>query len=348
MTLILSTLYPDGAVQVTDRLVSLERRSRPSEEFDALSNKNIVFLARDGLVTIGYTGLAYLDGVPTDRWLARKLAMDESLQDDGRGSMRQGFGVPKRWFTVGEAILTLAWALTDLYASMRTVSGLPSLELAIVGWQWKASRWQWNLARSRPVAWHINKDGAAKRFLASQLPRYWGWEKRPGEFKFVDTPPRLSRETKRALLEELAKVGSLALAAEVLRRTIREVAEYDAGVGRDCMSIRLPHPAKSRIVDIAFSSPEPRERTDRLPGYTPWVVAPDTVVSPTAVNAGSIEVFAGPFTFRFEGGQQPLVRDDGIIVVFEPQPRRAAPRQGGSPETPLPSMLPHGPPLPSN
>jgi hypothetical protein len=228
--------------------------------------------------------LAYLEGVPTDRWLARKLAMDETLQDDERGSIHQSFGTPKRWLTIGEAILTLAAELTDLLASTRPVYVPPSLELAVVGWQWKASGWRWNLARSRPVAWQVDNSATARRFLGSRLPRYWGWEKRPPEFRFIDVPRRLSRETRHVLLEELANVRSLALADEALRRIIRQVAHYDAGVGRDCMSIRLPHPAKRPVVAIEFSTVEPLDRADRLPGYTPWVVAPDTVVAPNGAE----------------------------------------------------------------
>lgn len=70
MTLILTHLsagYP-YALQVTDRLVT-----KGGSPFDPLANKNIVYVARNAIVSIAYTGLAYIDGIPTDVWIAERL-----------------------------------------------------------------------------------------------------------------------------------------------------------------------------------------------------------------------------------------------------------------------------------
>lgn len=45
--------------------------------FDPEANKTIVYVARDAIVSIGYTGRAYLEGRPTDQWIAEQLIGEE-------------------------------------------------------------------------------------------------------------------------------------------------------------------------------------------------------------------------------------------------------------------------------
>jgi hypothetical protein len=69
MTLILSVATPACALHVGDRLVS-----KDEEPHDPLANKSVVFRATDGLLAFGYTGLAFLEDVPTDTWIADVLS----------------------------------------------------------------------------------------------------------------------------------------------------------------------------------------------------------------------------------------------------------------------------------
>ncbi len=68
MTLILTLATPRYILQVSDRLVT-----RGDSRFDPASNKIVIYHAKNALVAIGYSGLAYLEGVPTDQWIAQKL-----------------------------------------------------------------------------------------------------------------------------------------------------------------------------------------------------------------------------------------------------------------------------------
>jgi len=68
MTLILGQASRDYVLQVTDRLVT--KGNRP---FDPLANKNIVYCARNALVAIGFTGIAFLGDIPTDQWIVEQL-----------------------------------------------------------------------------------------------------------------------------------------------------------------------------------------------------------------------------------------------------------------------------------
>jgi hypothetical protein len=59
-------------MQVSDRMVSLAGRS--PVPFDTLANKTVVYFGRRGIVTIAYTGPAYVREVPTDKWIAQTLS----------------------------------------------------------------------------------------------------------------------------------------------------------------------------------------------------------------------------------------------------------------------------------
>ncbi len=62
MTLILSLASSWFTLQVSDRLVT-----QAGKQFDPIANKNILYIGPDGIISLGYTGLAYLDGIPTDQ-----------------------------------------------------------------------------------------------------------------------------------------------------------------------------------------------------------------------------------------------------------------------------------------
>jgi len=85
VTLVISQASRWCALQVTDRLVT--QGSRP---FDEASNKNIIFVADDASVTMGYTGIGYLDDVTTDEWIACQLGGQGIKPGERFPSMRMG------------------------------------------------------------------------------------------------------------------------------------------------------------------------------------------------------------------------------------------------------------------
>ena len=90
MTLNLSVVGRDVAIQVSDRHLSYAQtvRGRASGLHDVYANKNVVFAPSYGLVSLGYTGLAYLERGPADAWIARQLWLD----DLGSGRSYSGIG----------------------------------------------------------------------------------------------------------------------------------------------------------------------------------------------------------------------------------------------------------------
>jgi hypothetical protein len=87
------------------------------------------------------------------------------------------------------------------------------------------------------------------------------------------------------------------------------------------MAVIVPSPKRSRTV-VARYVPSPRSQGEAsLYGFTPWVVAPGSIIAPTILNGFEMEVPAGPLTFRFEGPSDLHIQDDGSVVVFQSQPR---------------------------
>jgi hypothetical protein len=91
MSLVLTAACRLFTMQVSDRLISTEHQRTDPPEY-ALSNKSIVYLALNAIVSMGYVGTAYLEGRPTDEWIAERL-WGERLKDrtrDGRIGVRFG------------------------------------------------------------------------------------------------------------------------------------------------------------------------------------------------------------------------------------------------------------------
>jgi len=69
VTLVLANANLIGVNVVSERLLS-RRIAGGTEPFDLEANKNVVFVARDGVVVIGYSGPAYIGPKTTDQWIA--------------------------------------------------------------------------------------------------------------------------------------------------------------------------------------------------------------------------------------------------------------------------------------
>src|SRR5437016_4841959 len=72
MTLILSLATPEFVVQVSDRRLTTLRPG--TTQFDIVDDNRNKIVDWGNRVVFGYTGLAQINGISTDDWLARSLA----------------------------------------------------------------------------------------------------------------------------------------------------------------------------------------------------------------------------------------------------------------------------------
>ena len=68
MTLILSRIGYQAVLQISDRLITVDHT-----QYDVEANKTIILVADDGVACVSYCGLAFLNGIPSDNFLAQSL-----------------------------------------------------------------------------------------------------------------------------------------------------------------------------------------------------------------------------------------------------------------------------------
>jgi hypothetical protein len=321
MTLNITGTALGSVVQVTDRLIT---RTRPFQKFDPAANKNVIFLARNGLLTIGYTGRAYVGDQPTDRWIARKLALDETLQNDEMGAVETGFARSNRWMDVGQAMRHLSDEFTKAWRHYNYDIG--KMQVFASGFQWPAAGWTWNLRRSRPVIWEIMSRASRREFGAVPVERYFGWER--GLVTVAMLPSVLSDVSSQSLVKDLASADTPEIVIDRMVRAVREAASERDVIGSDCMSIHIPSPRTSRVVTCRYvpSGTSESAASESTYAFTPWIVAPDVKLAPTILNGFTLEVPSSSFTFKVEASDDLHFREDGSFVLFQSQPRPPLPR----------------------
>lgn len=289
MTLVLTAISRHAVVQASDRLVS--RAGRPA---DPLANKTVVYGARDALVAISYSGLAALEGLRTDDWIARQLrCVDEWVAGDraaGPGlSFRRG-----RWLDIGQAVERLRSELERVFADAERPHRRYAHVLALAGWQWSLES-----GRARPIAWAIDKPaGTGDVSARSLIPRHW-YESRFLLLAIPLWPDEFSQDAREALFDALRpNLGDPIACERVLVDGIRAVSEQLPGqVGSHALAVSLPAPTGVAEGHVCFRpwAPGPGAPT-RPVAYMPWFVLGDRLVAPASVIQGTF----GPVVY--EGG----------------------------------------------
>jgi hypothetical protein len=299
MTLVLSQASWRFAVQVGDRLVT--RKARP---FDPFANKNVLYLGPDALISFGYTGPAYLAGLPTDQWLVETLTGYSYPRDARPGSFRLG-PLPS-WRPLGLVLQTLSAELDAIFAQEPTRRRTLAMffELVGTGWQWGRRR------RPRPVLFGIAKKQQATTTRLWRASRHFG-----RQYVFAATPDsNADLLDSEALLDRWRQIRSIDEAELLFVGGIRDVAARSPYVGRDCVSIALPPPRyrTARIRFLALEHTEAAVRSSGRPGaerrigvaFSPWIVGPGAVWAPSILS-GSWTVALGGFDVHLEAPEPP-------------------------------------------
>lgn len=293
MTLIAAEASWRFAIQVTDRLVT--RGARP---FDPVANKNLVYVAPDGIIALGYTGLAYLDEIPSDQWLAEKL-IGERFRE--RRPPMLGVRSIRPWRGIGPAVQHLHDELQAHFLTMTPASGVHGFEILGVGWQWNRR------GRHRPILLTITKEPDQSQFSIKRWQRHFG-----RGYQFVAVPDGSAGLIDFGKLEEGHRsMRSIDDAEGLLADAIRGVAAATSVVGPNCMSIVIPSP-QSRAVRIRYIG-EPAALTftndatssqaqcPTLPAaFSPWVIGPGGFNSPSILS-GTFTISAGGFSILLQG-----------------------------------------------
>lgn len=283
MTLILARASSEFVLQVTDRLVT-----KNSQPFDKVANKNILYIASNAVVAIAYTGLAYIDGKPTDYWIAENLSGLE-IDPYNPPMIESGQFIPP--LDIGLALLCLRNEL-----NIREQQEHLFLLISFQGWQWNSK------GRLRPLVGNIEIPNHANLFEIYYEPRDWYID---GSAMTISTPrSNFSKDDLDQLSNNLR--NKLATEAEIiLVNAIREVSKLNSLVGPHCISILIPSPSSPNIsvryfLDDSFAISE----TQKLPddqyvwGYSPWIIGQKLCLPPSQITGG-FTLKVGLFTIHF-------------------------------------------------
>jgi hypothetical protein len=314
MTLVLTVVSREFTMQVSDRLVSEQRGALITPRWGA-RNKSIVYLARDACVSISYSGLAMLDGISTDDWMARVITGVGDWNGDVIPAIRER-PVPQ-CRDLGGLVTILQRELNAAFSRVSPALRRIPHTATISGWQWPRRG-----GRARPSHWLIHKPASESTFqLRNNLGHHWY-----GDFLLTTVPfvTPFSDTEMSALVDAVRPaLGSPEVLEAILVGAIREAADRFRGIGKNCMSIRIRPPAATvRFVpDPAAAAPRPFPAPFDAPhlqttmflgpaplgdtsptapsnaAYWPWIILRDQMVVSHALALGST---TDPWRFSLE------------------------------------------------
>lgn len=322
MTLIFTLATPRYILQVSDRLVTRDER-----RFDPASNKTLIYHAKNGVVSIGYSGLAYLEDVPTDQWIAQKLRGEERFEEREPGRpWGLTFGRAQRWLDIGQSVELIRRECGHVFSRLPPEM-LKRQHVVLAGWQWRRGV-------VRPIVCQIRNSerrSGRRTFEASDLPRYWHWQKgNPLYLCWIPHRSPLSRREIRDLAGQMRKTWwSPQTSQGLLVDAIQLAARKSSVVGRDCMSVFMPPPG-SGIVEVSYVSPQQARavvtggpKPMEFPAtFTPWIVGPHVVAAPSIVTS-SWTLRLGPVTVFIRGPD--ISPESGHVAAWSSQIRPANP-----------------------
>lgn len=289
LTLIVGSLAGNWVSQATDRLVTEQRPSGQIDPFDDRSNKNVLYVTPAAFLSFAYTGLAFIQGKPTDQWLAELLNGEPFPRGvHGGVALMRAASPPRELPHAAAAVQRIADAVTVAFAARPHLGWQEEpLEVVCAGWQ--------------------RLDGNAHRIFVSikkgrgRVPVEVKWigERKLGRRRLLYAAPasNITREEgERWLCEQRTPDHDEAEARLVA--AIRSVADKpNAAVGRDVTAILILRPSQGLIrvryhgaaphmVRVSRGSWETVLRT----WYSPWIVAPGGHFA-AAEHSGGSNVF---------------------------------------------------------
>jgi hypothetical protein len=305
-------VHRDAVVHVSDRLVTDARSGAP---FDHLANKAVLLEADDAFVSIGYTGIAYLEDRPTDQWIAGVVW--------GQPLMNSGFSIGGAR-QLGDVGLLVRHVVEQLARVARIDAQLRSVGITILGagYQWKRKA-----RRVRPVAFKIVCGNGAVRVF--RIPRRWD---PPDAFRLI-AAPAIDPERRQRYEASLTGLLDKEHVMRALSEAIRDIADAQSMVGHPtvgyhCMAVFIPRDS-GRPVLTRFI-PDPRRPCSPGAGaelsgipaaFSPYVVRSGLLAHPTEMAGHRLVEGSSRFAVEMQGADLPSGRASGALKSVRRPPR---------------------------
>jgi hypothetical protein len=315
MTLILTRASQKYVLQVTDRLVTEKKSRKPFEE---VANKNILYCARNGIATIGYTGHAIIGGVTTDQWIVEKMTGVSFSRNRKLPAIRN---VTFPWIDIGQCLRILKEKLDnaqeDIHPSLKKDWIASTFDVSVAGWQWDKK------GRSKPFMASCSKPENSGSFELTYIPRT---DLTRGKFNLCAAPAvNISKSRLRKLKDDISS-RSIDETERLMVETIREISTQVPEVGPNCMSIFISPPSvgrvRTRYVPVTSTNAIAATETGELHltvAFSPWVIGQNVIVAPSLISGHGISVPLGqcPYNIDLEAPVNPQIK-----AILSSQQRR--------------------------
>lgn len=272
--MIVNYASPRSVLHVSDRRVTAARSNQKPSVHSPVENKTIIFLTRDAVGVMGYTGSAYIGDTPTDQWLAETLAPRAKMPNGDRFAVSVGGGRSLR-------LNVLMWRLREALKSARFPPGARMISVSVAGYRIRRKYCvPFYMEISWPPSWkqslfHMRMpSNKSQRILLAQVG---------AEMPFDELTQHVKKEM------EAARSGDNAVILKGLTQAVRAKASATPLVGSDLMTVEIPNPNISQTITWRF---EPIvQHTAQIVGpgvnipfeaiYSPWIITPGATYAPS-------------------------------------------------------------------
>jgi len=271
MTIVLNYFSETSSISVSDRLVTIGSKPH-DDEF----NKAIICLFDDAIVTITFTGLAKIEGLPSDAWIAKAILGQRYDEYPLLSFHRRPIGARHLNQALERIVHSIKVAAKD-----RNATREHPLDILVSGYKIeKGFYWPYGLImqkKSRTFEMSYRLLGRPGRIIdSSQFPLTisGGWDKM--EPNIID-----DLRTTLNTVAALNASNSDELASTALTVALREFARKHATIGSEAMIIKhVPRDLASfvsfkPIRDHSIPFVENLFGPYRI-SYSPWIITPAT------------------------------------------------------------------------
>lgn len=306
MTLILMRASEDYVTQAVDRLVTYQNGG----EFDPRSNKAVVYACSDAIVSITYTGIAFLGNIPTDQWLVEQITQrqfDRTRKPAAIGlgqNWEPAEGLGQTLFRINSA---LARATKSIPLHWKTQWKREPFDLLVAGWHWNKR------GRTRPILAAISKGANSEELRTEYHNRLWHHRRPQGKPFIIYGVPKASCSAAQMQGLKTEITNKTWQDAELIMvQEIRRSAEVHQHVGKHVLTVTLSPPDHARGI-VTDHPLDPLFHTIRSSfvgdvqvevHLTPWLVGPGLVQPPSLLSHTEL-VKLGPYNLCVSGPNKP-------------------------------------------
>lgn len=327
MTLIINAIWGPWAFHASDRFVSVPVTAQnPTGEFDPHSNKTVVVIGSDCWLVMGYTGIAYLNGRPTDQLIAEAI----SGYDDLSGSM-SSFWSPGPYLHYREIRNRIESKLHDAYSKLAPKDkAAHNVTVLSSGLQRKGRRIKRVMFRI-----DVTRNSTTSAELAQRFMPWGGFQASAVGTVHYPTMDKLTARLKLYL----DKGGNdPKIFREIMMDAVRQTGKIVPHVvGQDAVGVYLDNVAQKISAHFHPAIPARQmELLQKLRGLepqfakmptvsTPFVLMPGTIWGPSIGNPGGWQVMTdGGSNIEYEYTGFDMKSEPGS-AFFAAQPRRLWP-----------------------